>query len=325
MRTQAQALILALLIVISVSIAGIGDNSAAVPSAEPDVSQREAVFGSLASKPANLSYERATLLSAGSNIRDFGVRQAPKRNWDVLDPRVSAEAVLIQSLDESFPFFNYNTYKSWPTASLTKLLTALVVLEDVGENKKIVVDEEIVATEGEAGGLRSGEVFSARDMLKIMLLTSSNDAAAAFEKHVGKDEFTRLANQKARALGMTQTVLFDGSGLTDENSSTASDLLKLSKYILEQKPEIFNLSRTQSQLVQPLNDTTSRTILNINPLVDKSYFLGGKTGTSEKARQNLLAVVSFKNTRLVAIILGSYDRYGELEALLDWIDRAYTF
>ncbi len=197
--------------------------------------------------------------------------------------------------------------------------------ENIGENKKIVIDENAVATEGEAGGLRSGEVFSARDLLKIMLLTSSNDAAAAFENYVGKDEFTRLVNQKARELGMTQTVIFDGSGLTDENTTSASDMLRLGKYIIENQPEIFNWTRVKSQLVQPLNDMTSRTIFNINSLVDKSYFLGGKTGTSEKARQNLLAVISFRDMRLVTVILGSYDREKDLDMLLQWIDEAYMF
>ncbi len=314
-----QALILAVLILASVAVTSVG-GSPPVASEPAGVENKEEL-----EKLPDFLYEKASLLGAEASIRNFEVQRAPKRNWDVLDPKVSAEAVLIQSLDENFPFFNYNTYRSWPMASLTKLIAALVVLEDIGENKKIVVDEKAVATEGEAGGLRSGEVFSARDMLKIMLLTSSNDAAAAFESHVGEEKFRSSLNQKARAVGMIQTVVFDGSGLADENSTSASDLLRLGKYILETKPEIFNWSRLKSQVVQPLNDTTSRTVYNINSLVDKPYFLGGKTGTSLKARENLLAIISFKNTRLIAIILGSPDRYKELESLLDWINRAYIF
>ncbi|MFH0712836.1 MAG: serine hydrolase [Candidatus Jorgensenbacteria bacterium] len=320
MKTQVQALILAVLIIVSVAVTKVGESPSKSSSSESVSADNGKIEVS-----SNFSYEQASLLNVRDNAKNFEVKQAPVRNWDVLDPRVSAEVVLVQSLDDSFPFFNYNTYQSWPTASLTKLLTALVVLENVGEDKKIVIDETAVATEGEAGGLRSGEVFSSRDLLKIMLLTSSNDAAAAFENYVGKDEFTRLVNQKARELGMAQTVIFDGSGLTDENTSSASDMLRLGKYIIENKPEIFNWTRVKSQLVQPLNDTTSRTISNINSLVDKPYFLGGKTGTSEKARQNLLAVVSFRDTRLITVILGSFDREKDLDLILEWLDRAYTF
>lgn len=319
MKTQLQTLTLAILILVSVALTGFGE-----PRASSGIAGSEK-SSSAVSPQKNLSYERTSLFTAQSNLKNFEVKQAPRRNWDVLDPKVSAEAVLIQSLDESFPFFNYNTYKSWPMASLTKLLTALVVLEDVGENKKIAIDEKAVATEGEAGGLRSGEVFTARDLLKIMLLTSSNDAAAAFKNHVGEAEFLNLLDRKIQALGMTQTVILDASGLDDRNVTSASDLLRLGKYILENKPEIFNWSRVKSQLVQPLNDTTSRAVLNINSLVDESYFLGGKTGTSDKARQNLLAVISYRDTRLIAVILGSPDREKELENLLEWINRAYLF
>ena len=320
MRIQVQALILAVLILVSVAVTGIGSSEPRASASPADYKDSEKTAES-----PGFSYERASLLGTEISAGKYKVREAPKRNWDVLDPQVSAEAVLIQSLDESFPFFNYNTYKVWPMASLTKLIASLVVLEDIGENKKMVIDEKIIETEGEAGGLRSGEVFSARDLLKVMLLTSSNDAAAAFESYVGEEEFMRLMNQKIKDVGIVQTEVFDGSGLNDGNVTSASDMLRLGKYILEKKPEIFNWTRLRNQVIQPLNDTTSRTVYNINNLVDQPYFLGGKTGTSEKARENLLAVVSFKNTRLIAIILGSYDRYGELESLLDWVGKAYDF
>ncbi len=322
MKTQIQALILTVLIIVSVAVTrNVGTSDVQNTDVNPRASDAQKLTGI----SSNFSYEQASLLDAQDSVKNFEVKKAPTRNWNVLDPSVSAEAVLIQSLEDNFPFFNYNTYQSWPTASLTKLLTAVVVLENVGENKKIVIDEAAIRTEGEAGGLRSGEVFSSRDLLKIMLLTSSNDAAAAFENYIGRDEFTRLVNQKAGELGMTQTVIFDGSGLTDENTTSANDMLRLGKYIVENRPEILNWTRVTSQLVQPLNDATSRTITNVNSLVDKPYFLGGKTGTSEKARQNLLAVVSFRDMRLVTVILGSYDREKDLDILLQWIDEAYDF
>ncbi len=314
MNIPLQALILIILILISLTITGID-----IQLREEEI--REKTEATVPFSSPNLSYERASLL----NPNDFQIKRAPSRKWEILDPEIKAKVVLIQSLDENFPFLSYNTYQTWPMASLTKLLTALVVLEDIGENKKIVIDEKVVATEGEAGGLRSGEVFTARDLLKIMLLTSSNDAAAAFENYLGKEKFVRLMNQKARALGMSQTVIFDGSGLSDLNKTSASDLLRLGKYILENEPEIFNWSRVKSQLIQPLNDFQSRTVLNINNLVDEPYFLGGKTGTSDRAGENLFAIVSFKNTRLIAVILGSPDRKKELENLLEWIDQAYIF
>jgi len=274
----------------------------------------------------DISFERASLFAASApNLSQYEVKKAPERNWEVLDPTLGAAAVLIQSLDGDFPFFHLNTYKSWPLASLTKLLAAVVVIENIGENKKVVVDETAVATEGEAGNLKSGEVYTARDLLKVMLLTSSNDAAAAFENYLGRDEFVKLMNEKLRELGLTQTKVYGASGLEDENVGTASDILRLVKYILENEPQIFNWTRQKSQLIQPLNDATSRTILNINGMVDETGFLGGKTGTSDKARQNEVAIFSSGGERLILIILGSSDRDKEIKNLLDWIGRAYTF
>lgn len=318
MTTKFQALILAVLIIISVAATNIGGN-------EPETAPTEEKAAS-SRVSQGLTFQRASLFAASTpNLSQYEVKKAPERNWEVLDPKIGAEAVLIQSLDGNFPFFHLNTYKFWPLASLTKLLSAVVVIENIGENKKVVVDEAAVATDGEAGGLKSGEVYTARDLLKIMLFTSSNDAAAAFENYLGKDEFIRLMNEKLRELGMTQTKIYGASGLEDENMGTASDILRLAKYILEKEPQIFNWTRQQSQLVQPLNDASSRTILNINGMVDEPGFLGGKTGTSDKALENEVAIFSVRGEKLIVIILGSADRDKEIKNLLDWVSRAHTF
>lgn len=264
-----------------------------------------------------------TSLSAANQA---GIKKGPVRNWNVLDPKISAEAVMIQSLDENFPFLNYNTYKIWPIASLTKLLTAVLVIEEIGLDKKIMISERAVLSEGEAGNLKSGEIYTSQDLLKIMLLSSSNDAATAFEDYFGGNEaFLKLINQKAAKLGMMQTIFFDGSGLSDLNQSTASDLLRLTKYTLEHEPQIFNWTRLERFLVQPINESNTETIHNINPFVSNSAFLGGKTGTSEEARENLLAIFSLGNYRMAMVILGSPNRIKETEILLEWAKEAYEF
>lgn len=252
--------------------------------------------------------------------------KTPKRRWDVLDPPVGAAAATVQLMNEPFSFLNYRTYEERPIASLTKLLTAAVVLENVGLDKKVPVSAAAIKTEGEAGGLSSGEVYTARDLLKIMLMTSSNDAAAALEEYVGGPEpFLALIKEKLAALGMRQTFVGDSTGLSDENRSTATDLVKLVAYIAKRHPDILSWSRLTSILVQPVNGATTRTITNINPLASSSAFLGGKTGTSPAALENLIAVMSHGTDRIVVVILGSRDRYEEVAGLLEWVDRAYEF
>lgn len=250
----------------------------------------------------------------------------PKRRWSVLDPTVGAAAATVQLIGTPFSFLNYHTYESQPIASLTKLLTAVVVLEQFGPDKKVPVGLAAVQTEGEAGELSSGEIYTARDLLKVMLMTSSNDAAAAFEEYAGgKEVFLGLMRAKLLELGMAQTSVHDGSGLSDENRSTAGDLVKLAAYIAARHPDILAWSRLTSILVQPLNGGTTRTVLNINSLAWSAVFLGGKTGTSPAAGENLLAILSHGTDRIVVVLLGSKNRYDEVQGLMRWVDEAYEF
>ncbi len=316
MNTKSQTAILIILILIAIGITKI----TLAPSRLVE-NKNKAIALENSSSNASLNFERTVLTASQINIK-----QLPSRNWDILDPKINSQSILVQSLDEYFPFYHFNTYKMWPLASLTKLLTAVVVLEDIGENKKILITEKAIATEGLSGNLTKDDIYSVRDLLKIMLLTSSNDAAAAFEEYVGgKDEFAKLLNQKAKKIGMMQAIFYDASGLSDLNQSNTNDLLKLVKYILQNHPDIFNWTRLNSFLGQPLNGTDGNLVQNINPLFIRDNFLGGKTGTSAEASENLIAIFSFKNYRMVAIILGSENRIKEIDNLFQWIEKAYVF
>ncbi|GAH52495.1 unnamed protein product, partial [marine sediment metagenome] len=259
MDIKWQALILTVLILLSLTLTRLGDNI--------EKSEQALIAAATTPAPQFFTFQRATL------VEYQPVQKVPMRKWDVQDPNITAHAALVHSLEDNIPLFRSNTHESWSLASLTKLLTAVVVLEDIGINKKIPISKEVIATEGEAGNLTSGEVYTARDLLKIMLLTSSNDAAAAFEEYLGgKETFVRILTDKTFKLGMTETVLEDGSGLSDMNKSTASDLLVLVKYILSRYPELFTWTRITELLVQPINDVTVRNIYNINTLVDRRDF-----------------------------------------------------
>jgi D-alanyl-D-alanine carboxypeptidase len=312
MSIRLQSLILAVIIIGSIAITYAYDKATAEVENTPAQEETTVVStesGSVSSRP-----------------KPQETKKLPVRKWEVIDPSVDAEAVMIQSLDTNFPFFNYQTYKQWPMASVSKLITAIVVAEDFGMNKRIPITEEALTTEGIAGELKSGEVYVSEDLLKILLLVSSNDAATAFEEYAGgREAFIALATKKIAAIGMTQTVMKDASGLSPENVSTASDLIKLARYLTDKHPQIVSWTRLEQYLVQPVNDSVSRTVYNIDSFVREARFLGGKTGTSPEARENLLAFFTFGNERLAFIILGSHDRYNQTNNLLRWIREAYIF
>ncbi len=250
----------------------------------------------------------------------------PTRKWDVPDPQLTAHAVLLQSLDDNMPLYYKNIRGRWPLASLTKLLSAVAVEENIGLDKTIPITQEAVNTEGIAGDLKSGESYLAKDLMNIMLLVSSNDAAAAFEEYDGgTDKFAALLNQKAKDIGLSDTVVYDGSGLNDSNEGTAEDVLKLMQYILANHPDILYATQSPDLIVEPLNSSEPKHLYNIDQLSDERGFLGGKTGTSPKADENLAAVFTRENRRMVVILLGSTNRVADTDALLNWVEKAYTF
>ncbi len=316
MNIRWQSLIFVFVILISIVLTNIDLGSAFTSSSEKQF-------------PKNIPSSDEKVDLSGGSVRPSAEKRnepSPMRVWSVLDPNINARAVLIQSLEEGFPFLHYNTHKQWPIASVTKLMTAVVALENIGADKKIPVSELAVATEGIAGSLKSGEVYALSDLAKIMLLSSSNDAAAAFEEYLGgRDECARLMNKKARELGMIDTIFNDGVGLSDLNISTASDLLILNKYIIERHPDIFMWTRTNSFLVEPFNDPKTKTVSNIIPFVDTKNFLGGKTGTIEASQENFSGIFLLKDYKVAVIVLGSPDRAKEIPFLLQWVEGAYEF
>lgn len=318
MNAKIQSVFLVVLILISLALTRVDfhENSAEAESSKKNW-ETETSGNRVA---ANLAYEKASLLGNRPLVQTEAVR-----NWQVLDPTVVSEAILAKALDGNTPFFYLNTYQVRPLASLTKLITALIVLEDVGLNKKVEISKAAVLTEGEAGNLREGEIYTAQDLLKIMLLASSNDAAVAFEEFLGREQFIKLMNEKAAAIGMTTSRFFDASGLSAENVGSANDLAKLADYLLNVYPEILSITRLESVLVQPINDTRTHIVNNINLLARDPNFLGGKTGTSLAAGENLLVISSFHDHRLLLLILGSRNRFGEAANLINWIEKAYGF
>lgn len=315
MTARASALALAALIIISAALTGEDrdQRAAEAPRAQmPPPEARDAI-------PPYLAFQANTLAATA------GAR-GPSRDWNVLDPNVDAAAALMYSLDDDTVLLGVRTYAFWPMASLTKLLTAIVAAEDIGYHKRITITPTATAAEGNAPLFHPNEEFTARDLARIMVMTSSNAAATAFEEHVGgRDEMLKLLRAAAARVGMSQTALVDASGLGSANETSASDMVKLLKYLAVARPEILEWTRRPSFLFQPMNDPASRTATNIVPFVGDPRFLGGKTGTLPAARENFAGIFSLEGRRVAIVVLGSNNRVREVNELLAWAARAYDF
>lgn len=258
----------------------------------------------------------------------------PIRDWGVQDPVLSARsAVLYDSASEKI-LFSVNPETKLPIASLTKLMTAIVVVEsmnldDVVEIKKSAIEKS--QKEGGGNDLYEREKIKAADLIKLMLIESSNVAAYALAEH-GEARYginlVEKMNEKAKALGMENTHFTESAGLDDKNSfSTTQDLIKLVKYSFRYD-NLYDILKTQKTEVASIDGILRHQILSTNQLLGKFLnIIGGKTGFTELAGGSMVLVTNAPNpsSRLVAVILGSSDRFNDTEKLIEWAGRAYLW
>jgi D-alanyl-D-alanine carboxypeptidase len=241
----------------------------------------------------------------------------------LLDAKIGAQSIFVQEIGTAGTLYAVHEREGWPLASITKLVTALVARDFFSPGTPIGVTEEAIAIEGAAGGFSPGEVFSAEDLIKAALGVSSNDAAEALARAAGYDAFIAAMQKKAAEIGMRNTSFFDPTGLSPLNLSTAEDLGVLTNYILAQAPDLFMITRTERISITETNSQTPRTLRNNNLFAGKPWFVGGKTGFTDDAQGNLLSVVSYGDRRFMIAVLGSNDRFGETEKIIQWISSKY--
>ncbi len=225
--------------------------------------------------------------------------------------------------------FKKDPEKTLHIASLTKLMTALIVLENTPEDDYNFKNPISISKEAESqedvpiyGNLREGETLTVEKLLDLMLIYSSNDAAFALSEVIGKEEFVEKMNQKAQALGLENTHFVNPTGLDPEdqetipNYSSAKDLVSLSKYILKNYPLIFEISIKKGPY------PTKNGVSDLH-LSEGQKFIGGKTGYTEKAGGCMLVIFEDKKgSRFINIILGTEspeDRVKEMQKLINWL------
>lgn len=217
--------------------------------------------------------------------------------------------------------FESNSENRWPIASITKLMTAVVALEKTDTNKEITMSREAVDTEGVAGDFKTGETFKEIDLIKAMLVASSNDAAAAIAKNFegGENDFIDQMQKKAAELRMLQTTYLEPTGLSFINQSTAKDLSILMAYIYSSHPEILEISRQKEIIISELQTGKQKKIANIDKFAGQTDFVGGKTGFIDESGRNLIGVFDISGKTIVTVVLGadnSFEETAELKNLI---------
>ena len=235
---------------------------------------------------------------------------------------IQAGLYLVADLESEENIFGLNETKRWPIASISKLMTAVVALENISESDLVTISSSAVETEGVAGGFSSGEIITSDDLVKALLTVSSNDAAVALAEHIGEEKFVNLMNAKAAALSMPHTFFREPTGLSSLNQSTLEDLKLLTRYIFYVHPKIFSYTRAVGADIIEIGTSAKRTLRNINKFIDRPDFLGGKTGYTDDAGENLVSLFARGNKAIIIIIvLDAQDRFEETLSALRQFDR----
>lgn len=245
-------------------------------------------------------------------------------------PIVSAQAALAVDLNSGVSFYEKNPDKSLLPASTTKIVTALVALDYYPLDKVLTVGK--VTVEGQKMGLVTGEKIRVLDLLYGLLVYSANDAAEVLAQNYcagtcGRGAFVNAMNVRAQRLYLKNTKFSNPAGLDDGDghTTTARDLVRVSSVAM-QVPEFAKIVGTKSIVVKSTDGKIIHRLTNINELLGKVVGVEGvKTGWTQGARENLVTYINRDNHKVMIAILGSQDRFGETQELIDWIFRNYTW
>lgn len=240
---------------------------------------------------------------------------------------IYADSALAIDLETQSILFEKQSYERRPIASLTKLMTAYIVLKENDPTAIVTVSANAASAEGSQMGLNSGEQITVKNLLYGLFIESGNDAAVALaEFNAGSESaFIEKMNTEAKTLGLENTHYANTSGLDNSNAySTAHDLITLSTHLLKDE-SVREIVKNSSIEVSGTNGEIHK-LTNTNILLGQLGIEGLKTGTTPLAGECLLALAKTEEGHeVVTVVLGSSERFVDTKILIDWINTAFTW
>lgn len=266
------------------------------------------------------SWQAASLLEAPP---------VPVKDQSFVSPLIVAKAALAVDVASGEILFEQNAHALRAIASLTKVMTAIVVLEENDLEEVVTVSRAAAEVSGSEIYLRAGEKIRVEALLKALLISSANDAAVALAEHNAgsMSAFVEKMNRKAELMGLHNSSFSNPIGLDNiANYSTAHDVAVMGRY-LYRKPFVGGVVGLKEERIYSVDGSLSHDLLNTNKLLGNYLKIKGiKTGSTEEAGLCLLAIGANEDNReVVAVVLDSPDRFQEMKILLDWIFRAYKW
>ena len=236
------------------------------------------------------------------------------------DLPIRAQAAYLVDLDTRVVLWQRDADTSRAPASLTKLITAMVAVDDAGSlDRAVLVTKEATQVDPSVMGLSAGERLTVRQLLAGLFLDSGNDAAEALASGiVPRDRFIRQMNQKAKSIGLTASRFVNPSGFDAAgHGMSAHDLAHTAAYLDQYYPDLATIAATKDIAIPAAADHKAFYPHNLNRLLG-SYpgATGLKTGLTDAAGGCMLATVTRDGRHLVAVILNDTGRSTEDAAVL---------
>ncbi len=235
---------------------------------------------------------------------------------------VSAQSAILYEPETGTVLFEKNAREKRGIASTTKIMTAVVVLENAGLSEKVKIPKSVVGTEGTSMYLQENEVLSVSDLLYGLMLRSGNDAAMALAHYVGQGDtssFVEMMNETAARIGMKDTVFKNPSGLPDEEHvSTAYDMALLSAKAMK-------ISEFAKVVGTKEKNIPGRLLANHNKLL-RLYdgATGIKTGYTKLSGRCLVSSAERGGMELIAVTLSAPDDWQDHTRMLDYGFNNFT-
>lgn len=232
-------------------------------------------------------------------------------------PALTSQSVILMEETTGQVIYEVNADEKKPPASITKIMTMILVFEAI-ESGKITMQDEVVtsAYAKSMGGsqvfLEEGEIQTVETLLKCVAVASGNDASVALAEFVAgtEEEFVVRMNEKAAELGMVNTHFVDCCGLTDspEHYTTARDIATMSRYLIHNYPEVYDFTTIwMEDIVHSTNRGDSVfTLSSTNKLLKQyPYTTGLKTGFTSTAKYCISATAKKDNISLIAVVMAA--------------------
>lgn len=243
---------------------------------------------------------------------------------DTDGPKITAKSALFIDTKSGKILFAKNEAEKLPIASLTKVMTALIALENKNLNDEFLVSEAAANMEPDKMLLIAGEKLNLAELLYGIFLISANDAAEVLAENTtgSREEFVNLMNSKAKQLGMKDSLFVNPTGLDEDlaNSySSAYDMALLTRYLIRRFPQVVEISKT-GHIYLPIteNHQDYDMFSGINLLRTYEGVVGFKTGYTPEAGLTLITLARKNGHEIIGVLLGSENRREEARELLDY-------